>query len=95
MRNCTLRINSAGSLRRRVWRAVQSSPATYVFALIPILLFGSSRAKADVVDTYVFSSDATTDLGGHGNTEAITGGFTFDATTGAIEPTLTDHVRRW
>ncbi len=76
----TLRINRTRSMSRCVWRAVQSSPAPYFFALI--LLFASSRAQADV-ETYVFSSDASTNLDGTA-TENITGGFTFDTTTGAV-----------
>jgi hypothetical protein len=41
-----------------------------------------SAARADV-DTYVFSSNASTNLDGTA-TENITGGFTFDTTTGAV-----------
>lgn len=72
MKNCTL---------RRVWVGVQSSPPLfYVFALMLMLLFGSSRAKADIYDSYVFANSPLTIL--NGLRENIAGSFTFDATTG-------------
>jgi hypothetical protein len=76
MKNCTL---------RRVWVGVQSSPPLfYVFALILLLLFGPSRAKADIYDSYVFTfpGTSTTYYNPTAVTETITGSFTFDATTG-------------
>jgi hypothetical protein len=66
------------------------------FALTLILLFASSRASADTVDTYVFSG-ASAVLGVAPETvalETITGGFTFDATTNevsAVDITLTGN----
>lgn len=88
MKNCTSGFYRAASVLRRVWAGQLSTPF-YVFSLILILLVGSSRAKADI-DTYVFSSGTSTNL--NGDTEDITGGFTFDTTTDiatAVSITLT------
>jgi hypothetical protein len=68
----------------------------FALTLTLIFLFGSRRANADTVDTYVFSG-ASAVLGVSPETvalETITGGFTFDATTSvvsAVDITLTGN----
>jgi hypothetical protein len=66
----------------------------YVFALMLLLLFGSSQAKADIYDYYVFASPVTTTTL-NGVTEGVTGSFTFDATSDvatAVSITLTSGL---
>jgi hypothetical protein len=68
----------------------------FALTLTLIFLFGSARASADTVDTYVFSG-ASAVLGVSPEPvglETITGGFTFDATTNvvsAVDITLTGN----
>jgi hypothetical protein len=88
MTPCALRMSSVASGLRPF--------GMVFFALTLILLFASSRASADTVDTYVFSG-ASAVLGVAPETvalETITGGFTFDATTNevsAVDITLTGN----
>jgi hypothetical protein len=89
MTPCALRMSSVASGLRPF--------AMVFFALTMILLFGSSRASADTLDTYVFSG-ASAVLGVAPfetvALETITGGFTFDTTTNkvsAVDITLTGN----
>jgi hypothetical protein len=77
MKTRTSRTNSAPGVMRRLWGELLSQ-SLYVFSLILILLFGSSRASADIMDTYVMSgASAVLD----GDLFTITGTFTVDTTS--------------
>jgi hypothetical protein len=77
MTTYTSRVNSALLILRRVL-GVHASPPSYFLGLILILLFGPSRASADI-SAYVFSPGTATFLGGE--VEFISGSFTFDTAT--------------
>jgi hypothetical protein len=81
MKTFALRMNNAASVLRRILGAALYAQPWAVVAVVLILLFGPSRASADIINTYVIAPGASTLLDGY--IESITGGFTFDDTDDA------------
>ena len=77
MKTFTLRMNSVASVLRRLLGGAFCAQTWSVAVLGLILLFGPSRASADIINNYVFAPGGSTVLGGY--VESISGGFTFDA----------------